>query len=129
MKNYFLLFFLCALTTNLFSQDPSAKDCNEFHTGTFYLKGMPNVIITRDATTQTESDPATGRMVKMSVTWTSDCTYELRLIKTNRKDDRKAWKKMQVLVVVITDVSENSYQFSASSPAMTQPVRGTIVRK
>jgi hypothetical protein len=131
MKKSSLLFFLFLFgaTTHLFSQAPSSSDCKQFRTGTFYLKGMPNVIITRDETTQTETDPSTGRYIKMSVTWTSDCTYELRLIKTNWKSDRKDWKKMKVLVVVITDVEEDRYQFSASSPAMAQPVRGTIVKK
>ncbi|HET6992240.1 MAG TPA: hypothetical protein VFJ43_12985 [Bacteroidia bacterium] len=131
MKNLSLLIFLFLFgaTTHLFSQTPSSADCKQFRTGTFYVKGMPNIIITRDETTQTETDPATGKYIKASITWTSDCTYELRMIKTNWKSQRKAWKKLKVLVVTITDTDDNSYQFSAASPALAQPIRGTIVKK
>lgn len=131
MKNLSLLIllFLGFATSPLLAQEPTAADCKQFRTGTFYVKNMPNIIITRDAQFQTETDPATGQYVKMSITWTSDCTYELRLVKTTKKGDKKAWKKMKVLTVVITSVDENSYRFSASSPALAEPVRGTIVKK
>jgi hypothetical protein len=126
-----LLLLIFSVTTSLLAQDPTAADCKQFRTGTFYVKNMPNIVITRDGQFQTETDPATGKYVKMSITWTSDCTYELRLVKSTMRSEKKAWKKLKVLTVTITsvDVEENSYRFSASSPAMMEPVKGTIVKK
>ncbi|CAN5797411.1 hypothetical protein BH11BAC7_BH11BAC7_05210 [soil metagenome] len=90
---------------------------------------MPNVIITRDDKYQIETDPATGTYVKMSITWISDCTYQLRLVKTTVKKDKKLWKKMKVLTVTITSTEESSYTFSATSPIFTEPVTGIIIKK
>ena len=129
LKNSLLLLAFLLGGKLLSAQVPTASECKNFHTGTFYVKSMPNIIITRDSLYQIETDPATGRYVKMSITWTSDCTYELRLVKTTEKHDKKAWKKMKVLMVTITEVDEDSYRFSAVSPAMAEPVRGTVVKK
>ncbi len=129
-KTSLLLLFLFAFTSSsLFAQEPTASDCKQYKTGTYYIKNMPNIVITRDAQFQTETDMTTGKYVKMSVTWTSDCTYELRYVKSNKRGEKKIWKRMKVLTVVITSTEEDSYRFSASSPALTEPVRGTIVRK
>lgn len=124
-----ILLFLGFATSPLLAQEPTAAECKQFRTGTFYVKSMPNVIITRDDKFQTETDPATGKYVKMSVTWTSDCTYELRLVKTTIKKDKKMWKKMKVLTITITDTDETSYKFSATSPMFAEPVKGTIIKK
>lgn len=121
---FFFLFF-----ATLHAQAPAAGECAKFHTGTFYAKGMPQVIIERDSLYQVERDPKTGLYVKMSVTWTSDCTYQLRLVKTNDRSHKKTWKKVKVLTITITQVDEDSYHFSAMSPAFTEPVTGVIVRK
>jgi hypothetical protein len=124
-----LLLFLGFATSPLLAQEPTASECKQFRTGTFYVKNMPNIVITRDDKFQTETDPATGKYVKMSVTWISDCTYELRLVKTTIKKDKKMWKKMKVLTVTITDTDETSYKFSATSPMFAEPVKGTIIKK
>ena len=122
-----LFLFLLFCSANLFAQEPS--ECKQFRTGTFYVKNMPEIVITRDAQFQTETNPATGKYVKMSITWLDDCTYELRLVKTNDRKQKKDYKKMGVLIVKITSVDENSYHFAASSPAMPQAVTGVIVKK
>ncbi|MEO5642340.1 MAG: hypothetical protein ABIQ40_16315 [Bacteroidia bacterium] len=129
-KFTFLLLILSAFaTSSLLAQEPTAAQCQNFHTGTFYVKEMPNVIITRDDKYQIETDPATGTYVKMSITWISDCTYQLRLVKTTVKKDKKLWKKMKVLTVTITSTEESSYTFSATSPIFTEPVTGIIIKK
>lgn len=131
MKNSSLLIilFLFIASSHLFSQEPTASECKQFRTGTFYVKSMPNVVITRDENFQVETDPVSGKYVKMSVKWTSDCTYELRLVKTNKREDKKMWKKMKVLVVTITATDEKSYKFSATSVIMSEPVNGTLIKK
>lgn len=129
-KIAFLLLLLSAFaTSSLIAQEPTADECKNFHTGTFYVKEMPNLIITRDDKYQIETDPATGKYVKMSITWTSDCTYQLRLVKTTVKKDKKLWKKMKVITVTITSTEESSYQFSATSPIFAEPLKGVIVKK
>lgn len=125
--SFFLLLLLFA--GKISAQAPTASECKDFHTGTFTYKNIPNVIIERDSLYQIERDPTDGSYIKMSITWTSDCTYELRLIKTNKRKDKKFWKKIKVLVVTIVYVDDNSYRFSCSSPAMAEPVKGTIVKK
>lgn len=128
MKNFlFVLFLLCA--GSVFAQTPDASDCKQFHTGTFYVKNMPNIVITRDAQFQTETDPSTGKYVKLSVTWLDDCTYQLRLVKTNDRKQKKDYKKIGVLTVTITSADENSYHFSATSPVMKEAVKGVIIKK
>ena len=128
MKKIIFLFLLF-ISANLFAQEPSASECKQFHTGTFYVKGMSNIVITRDAQFQTETNPATGKYIKMSITWIDDCTYELRLVKTNDRKQKKDYKKMGVLTVTITSADENSYHFSATSPVMKEAVKGVIIKK
>src|ERR1041385_5034611 len=105
--------FLLFCSAHVFAQAPSSSDCKEFHTGTFYVKDMPNVVIVRDAQFQTETTPATGKYMKMSITWLDDCTYQLRMVKTNDRQLKKDYKKIGVLTVKITSVDENSYHFAA----------------
>ncbi len=129
-KIAFLLLLLSGFVTfSLSAQEPTASECKQFRTGTFYVKSQPNIVITRDDKFQIETDPATGKYVKMSVTWISDCTYQLRLVKTTVKGDKKNWKKIKVLTVTITSTGENSYRFSATSPAFNEPATGTIIKK
>lgn len=124
-----LLFLLVFTGKNLFAQAPGASECGKFHTGTYYYKDIPGVIVERDSLTQTERDPATGRYVTMSIKWTGECSYELRLIKTNDKHDRKFWKKVKVLVVNITYVEENTYRFTVTSAGLPDAIRGTMTKK
>ncbi|MBI3512211.1 MAG: hypothetical protein HY064_16245 [Bacteroidetes bacterium] len=128
MKNYFLL-LLFFMATLLHSQAVSDSACRDFHTGNFYVKGMSNLIVERDSATQTEKNLLDNTYVKMSVTWTSACTYELRYIDSNKKRERKKWKKIIVLEVTINETQEDSYHFSETSVAFAEPVTGTLVRK
>jgi hypothetical protein len=125
----FLFVFLLFCSANLFAQAPASSDCKQFHTGTYYVKNMPNIVITRDAQFQTETNPETGKSVKMSITWLDDCTYQLRFVKSNDRQQKKDYKKIGVLTVRITSVDENSYHFAATSLAMPQAVTGVIVKK
>jgi hypothetical protein len=127
-----ILLFLGFATSPLFAQEPTAAECKQFRTGTFYVKGMPNIVVTRDEHFQIETDTKTGKYIKMSIVWIDDCTYQLKTVKTNHgRKQKKIDKQIGTLTVVITsvDVDAGSYQFSASSPAMSEPVRGTIVKK
>jgi hypothetical protein len=128
-KLSFLLLLIFSVTTSLLAQDPTAADCKQFRTGTFYLPNMPDIVITRDAEFQTETNTKTGKYIKMRITWIDDCTYQLKTLKTNDRQTRKIDKKIGVLTVVITSVDENTYHFSASSPAMAEPIKGTIIKK
>jgi hypothetical protein len=94
-----------------------------------YLQEFPNIIIERDSLFQTETDPSTGSVVKMSIKWTSPCTYELRLMHANKHKDRKCWRRIKVLVVTITYAEEDRYRFSCVSPAIPEPITGTIILK
>jgi hypothetical protein len=130
MRNLSLLFLLIfsGAASLSFIDAPTAEQCKKFHTGTFYVKGQPDVTIVRDEKFQTETG-TDGKYAKMSVTWTDDCTYELRLVKTNDKANKKAWKKQGMLTVTITECNENSYKFSAMTKGYPDPVLGTIARK
>lgn len=128
MKKTILLFlFLLVLggSKTLFAQ----TDCGKFHTGTFYYKDIPNVIVERDSLFQTERDPTTGRYVTMSIKWTGACSYELRLVKTNDRHDKKFWRKVKVLTVEITYTEDNMYRFTVTSPALPQAIRGSLTKK
>jgi hypothetical protein len=134
MKKLFplVLLFLGFATSPLFAQEPTVAECKQFRTGTFYVKGMPNVVVTRDENFQIETDTKTGKYIKMSIVWIDDCTYQLKTVKTNHgRKQKKLDKKIGTLTIVITSVEADgkSYQFSASSAAMSEPVRGTIEKK
>jgi hypothetical protein len=130
MRTLLLSFLFLLFLPQLHAQGPTASECRQFRTGTFYAKGMPNVIIERDSLFQTERNLDDGTYVTMSIKWTSDCTYELRFVKSNKRREKKLWKKLKVLVITITYADSNdSYRFSASSPMFAEPVKGTIIRK
>jgi hypothetical protein len=125
MKKLFFIFILFC-SAPLLAQEPTAAECKKFRTGTFYAVDMPEVVITRDEKFQTETNTITGKTTKMSITWTSDCTYELRVVKASDKKDKKMWKKIKVLTITITSTSEDAYSFSATAPVFAEPVKGTI---
>ena len=129
MKNISLLFLLLLFSGKISAQSATADECNQFRTGTFTYKAMPDIIIERDSLYQTERNPADGSYVKMSIKWTSPCTYELRLVDTNKRKDKKFWKKIKVLTVTITYVDDDGYRFSCTSPAIETPIVGTVLRK
>ena len=122
-----ILLFLFASVAPVFSGTPTSSECLKFHTGKFYIKGDPETIIVRDEKFQTET-VKNGDYMKMSVTWTSDCTYELRLVKTNSKEFKRAWRRMKVLTVTITQCYDNSYRFSATSKKLPTPIIDTMVK-
>lgn len=124
-----LLLIAPAPVASLPADQPTANDCSYFRTGKFTFKEAPQAIVDRDNQFQTERVPATGWFIKMSITWTSDCTYELRLVDTNSRKTRRQWKKAKVMKVVITSVDGDSYTYSATTGLSPTPVTGTMIKK
>lgn len=88
MKKIIFTSFLTTLSLLSFSQEggeTAALDCKKFHTGTFQIVGRSkHVVITRDETTQTETNTRTGEESIYTIIWVSDCVFELR--PTTEKD-------------------------------------------
>ena len=80
-----------ALAVSLFScnLDKNEQNCNQFKQGRFVynLRNQNGQIdrkfsIIRNDSIQTETDVKSGEFSKLSIKWTSDCNYELKLIET-----------------------------------------------
>jgi hypothetical protein len=124
---FICFFLLLTVTGNLIAQEPTDAQCKQFHIGVFHYKGARRVTITRDSLYQVERRP-NGKYVKASITWTSPCTYELRLVDTNIRSQKKLWARAGILVVSITAVDNDSYRYSAVWGGLGK-VRGTIIKK
>ncbi|WP_157887018.1 hypothetical protein [Hymenobacter sp. PAMC 26628] len=77
------------------------EGCNRFRTGRFAYhfrepQGNFPLTITRSDSIQTESSQFTG-ITKMTIKWTSDCTYELRLISSSVQLPDSIQKVMKAL--------------------------------
>ncbi len=79
-KKYITLPALLLLGTIAMGQSNDVQ-CTEFHTGTFkYNDGSnANIVITRTATHQTETNTLDQSFKKYKIEWISDCEYQLTL--------------------------------------------------
>jgi len=68
---------------------PDGALCKRFKTGHFQFRHHEpgfhySSLIDRTDSLQTERDEITGDVSKLAVTWTGDCTYDLRLISSTK---------------------------------------------
>ncbi len=88
MKKIIITSFITTISLFSLSQEISetaSLDCKKFQTGTFQIIGRSkHVVITRDETTQTETNTRTGEESVYTIIWVSDCVFELR--PTTEKD-------------------------------------------
>jgi hypothetical protein len=82
MKKIILTSLITVLTFISYAQeggDTTALNCKKFHTGTFQIIGKgKHVVITRNETTQTETNTRTGEESVYTIIWVSECVFELR---------------------------------------------------
>jgi hypothetical protein len=106
------------------------NDCQKFHAGKFKLNEMPGIVIERDSLYQIERDPKTGHYAKYKITWIDECTYVLKLIKTNDKTQRKGNRRIGDLQVKIIAVDGDVYTYSATSLKRKElpPIKGKMTK-
>jgi len=121
----FLISIFIFSPVKLFSQ----TNCSSVHNGKFVAAETNAITVDRDSTTQTEYNSLDGTYVKMSVQWTGDCTYILRYLDSDKKGEKKSWKKLQYLEVNITDVTGEGYSYTCTSPGLTVAIRGKLVKR
>lgn len=109
MKKIIFTSIITSLSFLGFSQEggeTTALDCKKFHTGTFQIVGKSkNIVITRNETTQTETNTRTGEENTYTIIWVSDCVFELR--PTSEKD--KEFFGDKPFVGEITAVDDKTY--------------------
>ena len=83
-----LSFFLGCITTHTYSQE-AEFDCKDLKKGKFMMTGPSggDIDIRRTKKKQIERYNREKQKYKFSIIWTSDCTYELRLLKSSNKDE------------------------------------------
>jgi len=128
LSRLLILFTIVAGSMSLGAQTVTDEECMKFHNGTFVDGSLSYVTIVRDSSTQiqTETNTLNGKTSTYSIKWLNACTYELDLIKTNDKQERKASKAMGILRVQITSFDEDGYSYIATAPGMEGPFRGTV---
>ncbi|HTL82236.1 MAG TPA: hypothetical protein VL651_11050 [Bacteroidia bacterium] len=124
-KHFLFLILLAGFHVKISAQ----TDCSSVHNGKFVAAEMNSITVVRDSTTQTEYNALDGTYVKMSVEWTGDCTYILRYIDSDKKGEKKEWKKLKYLEVNITDVTADGYSYTCSSPGLPAVIRGKLLKK
>jgi hypothetical protein len=131
VKHFFgilLLIFFIAAGKPLSAQTITDEECMKFHHGTFVDGSLSYIEIVRDSikNTQTETDTRTGKYSTYKITWLNACTYELDLIKSTDKQQRKASKAMGTLRVQITSFDDDGYSYIATALTLPGPLRGTV---
>lgn len=114
MKSSLLVCFILALNLNLFAQK---RTCQSLHIGMFKAISETNgtTIITRTKNLQVEENNDLGYKLAYNITWTSDCTYELRLKQVIKGDPSIMNDSKYILKIRIKQIKKNSFITENSS--------------
>jgi hypothetical protein len=85
-------------------------DCSSLTQGKFfYIQDSTNhkVVIERKKKKQIETNETTGEVTTFKITWTGNCTYQLKQVWSNKKERRK--KKYGTSEITITEASGSGY--------------------
>jgi hypothetical protein len=92
-------------------------NCKSLHSGTFKAieKGKDTTIIKRTKSSQIEENAYLGYKLAYDITWTSDCSYELRLKEVLKGAPSMINVRKNVLKIQIKQIKKNSYITETSS--------------
>ena len=126
MKSSILVFFIVALSLPSSGQK---RTCQSLHTGTFksISKEFGTTMINLTKTLQVEENDDRGYKLAYDITWTSQCTYELRLKQVIKGNPSLLEEKRYVIKVQITEIKESSYIAESSSTAADNISRYEII--
>jgi hypothetical protein len=116
MKKMLLLITAFLIGSNTFAQTDSVS-CAAYHTGFFsYTDTTGNtIIVQRKKKYQYEKDIVTRVKTQDKIKWLNSCTYELTLVSSNSKAERKL--KYSTFRIVITKADgSKGYVFSCACP-------------
>lgn len=111
MINRLYLLVLFAMLSDSASAQ-SNLTCATYKTGTFKMieaRTNSNFRIERTANKQTEFDMNKGTYIVYSVSWISDCEYELKFIEGN--SEAAGFFKTRPVIVKIIEVYADGYKF------------------
>ncbi len=108
MKWAFYIFLMCVFNQTTFGQN---RTCKSLHVGTFKAssKEYGTTIITRTKNLQVEENNDLGYKLVYNITWTSECTYELKLKQVLKGDPYLMNDSKYVLKVRIKQIKKDSY--------------------
>jgi hypothetical protein len=108
IKLAFLTFFIFVTTLTAIAQKTT---CKSLHTGSFkvFTKESGNTFIERTEKYQLEKNDKLGYEIIFDITWTDECTYELRPKKLIKGDPAILGDGTNVLKTKIKKISDNSY--------------------
>lgn len=114
IKPGFLTLFALIITLTAFGQKPS---CKSLHTGSFkiFAKESGTTFIKRTGKIQIEKNDDLGYEIIFDITWTDECTYELRPKKLIKGDPSILGDGKNVLKTRIKKISGNSYMAETSA--------------
>ena len=95
----------------------NGNKCNQFRKGEFVYKyrgeqGNFDIFINRNDSIQIESNSQTGSIIKATIRWTDECTYELRLLESTYPQ-RDSIKQSSPLKNEILSSTKEFYIFKA----------------
>ncbi|MEO7924611.1 MAG: hypothetical protein ABIR30_13100 [Chitinophagaceae bacterium] len=128
MKKIFFLLFLFAAFESF--AGTSSDTCYHFKTGKFSYRDSAGVLtkIIRTKKQQTETNTKTGLLIRSTINWVGECSYELTQVWSNRKEQRKF--NGSRYHIQITGFSGNSYEYACScANANTVTVKKGVVIK
>ena len=129
MKSFFFILFLSMLSVVANAQADSAT-CTGFRKGSFAYRNdsLGLIHINRTGKKQEEINKEKGIITKFKIKWLDDCSYEIKQLWSNSKEQRK--QNGSRTKVIITSASKDSYQFTCVCPNEEDKKRnaGTIVR-
>lgn len=80
MKKLCFFLFLIFISTQGFAQQ---SNCEKFKTGKFLYtsKGLPDIVVTRTKTSQTETIKESKEKIEGKIVWKSKCSYDFTITK------------------------------------------------
>lgn len=128
MKISAIFFSLILSATAVFSQSP---DCTKFREGKFRIADSRAGVVTiadRNSMYQTETSEALKAVVRFKISWQDNCTYNLKLDKVIRNENKINFPSNLEIKVKITQTSAGGYTQETTS-SLTNGTYNVVVTK
>jgi hypothetical protein len=103
-----VIFLLSIISITGFTQ----IDCKKFRTGDFYYPSAPGAGYSQRTKGHQLTHMTDGSLVKWKLTWTSDCSYEMVVVKLKR--NKSHFRKGDRIVATIVSTDGDCYRFKCT---------------
>ncbi len=133
-KKIICLFIIAGCFLWLSCSSPIKKnDCSKFKTGTFFFRfksenKLVRYSLSRNNTTQTEINEATGATSKYKIIWIDSCNYKLKFLRGSEvfSANELQLKKIMTITTAILQTTNDYYVFQSKSDKSDYVLQDTM---